>query len=111
MSEKFSNELSDGELERLALLAEEAGEVVQIVNKIIRHGYESCSPFDETGTTNRELLEKEIGDFHFAVRLLEAAAEVNSGSIYGRARDKAKSVGRYLHHQNLNRVAELAGEI
>lgn len=43
---KFSNNLSDAELERLAYLAEECGEVQQIIGKIIRHGYESYSPND-----------------------------------------------------------------
>jgi hypothetical protein len=35
------NQLTDAEAERLALLAEECGEVVQVIGKILRHGYES----------------------------------------------------------------------
>lgn len=33
------NGLSPAEVERLALLAEECGEVIQTVGKILRHGY------------------------------------------------------------------------
>ncbi len=105
--DEFSNELTAGELERLALLAEEAGEVVQIVNKIIRHGYESYNPFDDNQRTNRSLLEKELGDLTFAVRLLSAALEVNKSNINLYANDKAGKVGRWFHHQNLERVTEL----
>jgi hypothetical protein len=35
---KFSNELSDAEVERLAILAEEMGEAQQCIGKILRHG-------------------------------------------------------------------------
>ena len=59
------------ELERLAILAEECAEVQQIVMKIIRHGYNSCNPFDENKTENRELLEKELGDLLFAIQLMK----------------------------------------
>lgn len=41
MSEPFSNNLTDVEIERLGLLAEECGEVLQLVGKILQHGYES----------------------------------------------------------------------
>jgi len=42
--EKHFNGLSPAEAERLALLAEECGEVVQAVCKVLRHGYESTNP-------------------------------------------------------------------
>ncbi len=47
------NGLTDAQAERLALLLEELGEAQQAIGKILRHGYESMSPFDETKTTNR----------------------------------------------------------
>src|SRR5579872_899269 len=37
--------LTPAQIERLALLAEECGEVMQAVSKILRHGYESRNPF------------------------------------------------------------------
>ena len=37
MDDHFNN-LTPGEAERLAILAEECGEVIQIIGKILRHG-------------------------------------------------------------------------
>jgi NTP pyrophosphatase (non-canonical NTP hydrolase) len=95
----FSNNLYAAELERLALLAEEAGEVIQIVGKILRHGYDSCSPFDETKTTNKELLEKEIGDLQFAIDLMCRCSDVNRRNIKWATDVKETKVQPYLHHQ------------
>jgi len=61
MAEHF-NKLTPAEAERLAMLAEEAGEIVQMVGKILRHGYESYHPNDCDKTTNRILLMSEIKD-------------------------------------------------
>ena len=61
MSGHFNN-LTPAEAERLSMLAEEAGEVIQIIGKILRHGYESYHPANPE-ITNRELLAKEFGDF------------------------------------------------
>lgn len=41
---KHYNELTPEEHERLSLLMEECGEVVQIIGKIFRHGYERYPP-------------------------------------------------------------------
>lgn len=46
------NRLTPAEAERLALLAEECGEAIQAIGKILRHGYESNHPeFTETNRT------------------------------------------------------------
>ena len=50
------------ERERIEKLAEECAEVVQICMKILRHGYESCNPFDPKRTSNRDLLNGELTD-------------------------------------------------
>ena len=55
------NGLSPAEAERLAMLAEECGEVIHIVGKILRHGYDSYHPADPT-VTNRDLLGRELTD-------------------------------------------------
>ena len=52
------------EAERLFLLAEEAAEVIQVVNKILRHGYDNHNPNDEEKTPNYDFLKKEITDFY-----------------------------------------------
>jgi len=86
------------ERERLALLAEECSEVVQIAMKILRHGYESYHP-DDPDEDNRELLEKELGDVRFATRLMIEAKDINKGEIHSYAHAKGDSVAQYLHSQ------------
>lgn len=54
--------MTEAERERLAMLSEEAGEIVQMIGKILRHGYESYHPDDLERETNRELLIKELND-------------------------------------------------
>jgi len=54
--------MTDAERERLYMLAEEAAEIIQITNKILRHGYDSYHPDDPLRTINSELLQNEIND-------------------------------------------------
>jgi NTP pyrophosphatase (non-canonical NTP hydrolase) len=55
------NQLTPAEAERLAMLAEECGEVIQVIGKILRHGYDSYHPANPR-VTNRDLLAKELRD-------------------------------------------------
>ena len=99
------NRLTPAEAERLALLAEECGEVMQAIGKVLRHGYESRHP--DGGPTNREALERECGDVYHAIWRLIGAGDIDGNGMSQRADDKAKSVVRYLHHQGHN--AEVSG--
>jgi hypothetical protein len=54
--------VTEAEKERLAMLAEEAGEIIQMVGKILRHGYDNYHPNDPMKVTNRELLVRELQD-------------------------------------------------
>lgn len=92
------NELSPAEAERLALLAEEMGEAIQAIGKILRHGYESTHP--DGGPTNRELLEKELGDVQAAITLMCNVGDLDSNDIDSYEIHKKKSVQQYLHHQH-----------
>lgn len=94
---KHFNKLTPAEHERLALLLEEMGEAQQVVGKILRHGYEVGHP--NRSTTNREDLEKELGDAWHAMQRLCEAGDVNFNAINDHADAKAESVERYLHHQ------------
>jgi NTP pyrophosphatase (non-canonical NTP hydrolase) len=95
-SEHF-NRLTPAEAERLALLMEECGEVVQIVGKILRHGYDSTHP--NGGPTNRELLARELGDLRAAYFLMLRELDVSAASVARACSDKAAQVVKYLHHQ------------
>jgi len=96
---KFSNELTEAQVERLAILSEELGEAQQCIGKILRHGYESYNPVVGTGLTNRRELERELGDVVFAARLLGEANDVSESGIAERMKSKRQSIKRWLHHQ------------
>ena len=91
------NQLSPAEAERLALLAEECSEVVQVIGKILRHGYESHHPA-EGSPTNRRLLEEELGHVRFAVALMSQSLDVAESQIAGFTDEKRRSCSAYLHH-------------
>jgi hypothetical protein len=62
------NNLTHAEAERLAMLAEEAAEIGQMVGKILRFGYNSRHPMG--GPTNRQLLIGELQDLLAVVTLM-----------------------------------------
>jgi len=101
MDHDFSTHLTDAERERLALLLEEAGEVQQVIGKILRHGYESYNPYlpPPAGDTNRGLLMKELGDFFAATKLMMAADDISDAVITERAKQKLHRVWQWLHFQ------------
>lgn len=68
------NQLTPAEAERLALLAEECGEVIRAIGKVLRHGYENTHP--DGGPTNREALESECGDVYHAMLRMWAAGDM-----------------------------------
>jgi NTP pyrophosphatase (non-canonical NTP hydrolase) len=107
MAKKFSNELTDAQVERLAILAEECGEVIQVVGKVLRHGYNSHNPTLEPmkQKPNIALLHKEIGDLLWIICKLDDAADIDffipraSANINMWLRRKEESAAPYLHHQ------------
>lgn len=96
MSKHF-NKLTPGEAERLALMLEEMAEAQQVIGKILRHGYESRDPTKPDRTTNRKLLEKELGDVAAALDLL--LQDLDGQAIARHTADKHRRVRRWLHHQ------------
>ena len=66
-----------------------------MIGKILRHGYESTHP--NGGPTNRELLEKELGDVMAALDMLDKDIDVSEMDRHRFM--KHQRVGQYLHHQ------------
>jgi ribosomal protein S28E/S33 len=95
--EENFNQLSPAQTERLAILAEEMGEVVQIVGKILRHGYDSYHP--SGGDDNRGLLELELGDVLHMLDRMTKAGDISKVRLSVRKADKAARIAQYLHHQ------------
>lgn len=73
-------QLTQPQIERFGILSEECGEVVQVCGKIFRHGLDSTNPL--TNESNKDLLEKELGDIFAAVALLEQNNEVSTQKIF-----------------------------
>ncbi len=96
----FSN-LTDAAIERMSVLTEECGESVQIAGKVVRHGWLSYHPEDVNKTVNRQLLEKELGDVLFAMRLLGSAGDISLMEVERHSREKAQRIGAYLHHNTV----------
>lgn len=95
MSDHF-NRLTPAAAEALALLAEECGEVIQMIGKSLRHGLDSCHP--DGGESNRVMLGQEIGDVLAAVEILIAGDVVAREEVEQAVERKLLRVHRYLHH-------------
>lgn len=90
--------LTQAEIERLALLSEELGEVQQAIGKILRHGYENSHP-DIPERTNRRDLERELGHLNVALILMLKASDLSSAEIKHYRKLKLTEINKYLHHQ------------
>lgn len=87
--------LSWEEEEKLYLLIEECGEVIQSASKILRHGYHSENP--ATGERNRAALEREIADVLLAVNILQASGDVDQDTVQGHYELAIQRKHRYIH--------------
>lgn len=92
------NKLTPAQAERLAVLAEEAGEIVQIIGKILRHGYESTNPDAPEKGTNREMLAREIGDLDAVVDLMLVTDDLSQGELIDAKAAKSARMRKYFHH-------------
>lgn len=93
------NRLTPAEQERLAILIEECSEVVQSACKILRHGYESCNPKIAYLETNREALQRELGDLSHAMQRMIDHRDIDASVINERRIYKGDRIKPYLHHQ------------
>lgn len=91
------NGLSPAEAERLAMLAEEAGEIVQAVGKVLRHGYASCHP--RRNEENRRALQREIADLQLVVHHMIARGDLHADEMSNDYNWKSGSLLKYAHHQ------------
>lgn len=91
------NGLTPAEAERLAMLAEEAGEIIQAVGKILRHGYSSYHPDDPEGPDNRDRLQREVDDLITVSKIMVLGRDIT----LGKTSDITRKL-RYTHHQGYN---------
>jgi NTP pyrophosphatase (non-canonical NTP hydrolase) len=90
--------LTPAQIERLALLVEEAAELGQIGGKTLRHGLDST--WGGLRPRNSDAVAAEFGDVLAAFALLVAAGDVESESAAIQAAErKLERIGEFLHHQ------------
>ena len=96
----FSNLRADQQ-EALAILAEECGEVVQSIGKILRHGLLSHHP--DGGPSNLTALGKECADVLAALDICESVGLLHTAHLRNGRLAKLERVRQYLHHVELPR--------
>ena len=95
--QEHCNNLTPEEAERLAMLAEECGEVIQVIGKILRHGYESHHP-DTPNVSNRQLLNNELRDIATIQRVMERRGDIKDFSVNDLVDNWDRKL-RFTHHQ------------
>jgi len=96
-TETLPNLPSDAEAERLILLIEEAGEVIQAASKILRFGYDGYN--QKTLEGNRYSLENELGDFVGVMNEMGKANDISLHSVNVHANRKWAKVLTYSRFQ------------
>lgn len=91
------NELSAAETERLAILAEECGEVIRIIGKILRFGYASSNP--QSGELNRTQLTNELGDLANIIDMMVKAEDLDINLLDYYQGRKSANIHKWLKHQ------------
>lgn len=91
--------MTEAQLERLAILAEELGEAQQAIGKIIRHGYESFNPDKPDHPGNQYDLELELGQIIYITDLMCRAGDLDEETIVLKTHQRAYTLPRYTHHQ------------
>jgi hypothetical protein len=73
--------------------------VVQIIGKILRHGYSSYHPNNHQ-VDNRQMLEEELGDLDAAILLLVQRGDISLDRVNKASLSKQDRGSRYLHHNH-----------
>lgn len=105
-------ELNASQVERLAVLAEECAETIQMVNKILRFGYESVHPTLTEEKTNRERLSDELRDVFVATLLLIENKDIRRESLeWGPQYVKRLKMSEFVSFQNEHSPKDVQIEI
>ncbi len=104
------NQLTHAQAERLAYLCEEAGEVIQAANKVLRHGYLSSNPDDPLSKCNKKHLGEEIGQLIMAVSMLTSTEDISERVIEHAYDEKRKTLHKWMHHQPLDVLVQIRSD-
>ena len=90
--------------ERLQCLTEESCEVGKAVQKIHRFGPAATNPEDEYKISNRELLEREVGDVLYVIEMLIHFGELRLENLCEAMRIKYRRIKKYAQHQPIEEL-------
>lgn len=93
--------LTPAQAERLEMLAEEAGEVVQAVTKILRHGFDSSDPTQHFYRTNRTHLAEELQELNVVHDEMIACGDLFTGTTRPNSEVWRRKLA-YTHHQGFD---------
>ena len=80
-------------MEAVDILQEECAEVIQIASKIKRFGIDSVSPY--TGETNKEILQRELGDLTAMMVILSEMLDLDEDKIFEGVLSKMKKLKEF----------------
>ncbi len=83
------------ELELLGLLQEESAEIIQIISKVRRFGFDSYNPYDPSGKNNKTLTTDEIGDFYAIMALLYDRGTFDPEAVQARVKWKLEKLEKH----------------
>ena len=95
------NKLTNPEIERLACLLEECGEVIQVIGKIERHGFEHSHP-KYGDRTNRENLALEVGDLLVAIQMILDSKDIDQDKLDEYRILKSKKINTALRYNKMD---------
>ncbi len=90
--------LSDAQLERLTILQEECAEVIHIIAKIKRFGFDDVKP--GASHTNRQRAEIEIGQLQNIIQMCVLADDFRQIPIMAAQEHKRDTIGAWLNYQD-----------
>lgn len=93
------NKVTPPEIERLAILAEECGEVTQMVGKILRFGWYGTKTKAKDYGPNSARLEEEVGNLINIVNMMVDAGDISRNSIHRHTKSKRRTIGKHLKLQ------------
>lgn len=80
-------------MEAIDILQEECAEVIQIASKIKRFGADSVSPY--TNETNKEIIQREIGDLTAMIVLVSGMLTLDEDKIFDSAVAKMQKLKEF----------------
>lgn len=94
------NKLTPAEAERLAMLAEECGEVIHAIGKVLRHGYDDINPDRPQDGDNRERLHRELIDLAAVRLMMFIKRDIPKAQTTDDINAAYERKVRYSHHQD-----------